>query len=250
MDKILSKFDLNSINFSTWYNQRGVENKTLFWNSTDNLENYNKNLNQRYSELEKYGWINSSFTYQFNKYGFRCEDFSHDPTIMFLGCSNTVGTGLPLEKTFPQIVAKNLKLKCANLGVEGTSPDHAFRMCLGYLDIVKPKIVVYSLSPGIRLEVITLSGPKNVPLAGVTLNDEYLVDFISDNSNEQLNTIKNVLAMNSLCKDRGIKFYYMNNFHEKRQNYQHDLARDLIHLGINHNLGVAEFLTNELENLT
>lgn len=43
--------------------------------------------------------------------------------ILFLGCSITVGSAVPLEKTFPYIVSKKLNLDYYNLAVEGAGYD-------------------------------------------------------------------------------------------------------------------------------
>lgn len=65
--------------------------------------------------LEKNNWINNSFTYSFNRDGFRCKEFTDGPNIMFLGCSLTVGIGIPESTRWTDIVADKLNLRCANI---------------------------------------------------------------------------------------------------------------------------------------
>ena len=78
----------------------------------DTEERYLENLKLKRPEMESNGWINQEITYKFNSFAFRCNEFTSDPSILFLGCSHTVGVGLPIEHTWPTIVANNLNLKC------------------------------------------------------------------------------------------------------------------------------------------
>jgi hypothetical protein len=240
----------NKIYRSEYYQYR---NQTLNWLTSDDQELYEENYKNRYSELEEYGWINNHFTYKFNSHGFRCEEFSDDSTIMTLGCSNTVGIGLPVDKIWPELLAKELNMKCANLGIGGAGPDTMFRMCHGYIDIVKPKIVVLSDHHRGRMELFnttdypTLIGhwkidnPKsNNPIENFTklwLSSEY---------NDFFNREKNILAIKRLCEKRNIKFVYDNSEDFlKRTNslHKYPLARDLLHVGVeNHKLLVKELL--------
>jgi hypothetical protein len=119
----------------------------------DTEQLYHKNLRDNYEELEKYGWIDRTILYKFNSLGFRCEEFTDDPSIMFLGCSHTQGIGLPIESIWPTIVSNELNLKCVNLGQAGCSSDTAFRLLHGYIDKINPKIVVYMDPPGMRFEL-------------------------------------------------------------------------------------------------
>lgn len=237
---------LPRINFNSPYKNEQHINRTYTWFSTDSYPTYHENTLNRLDELQKYNWVGSHITYTFNSYGFRSEEFTDDPTIIFLGCSNTFGTGLSAEHTWPQIVSKLTGYRCANLAIDGTSPDCAFRICLGYIDIVKPKLVIYNQSPGIRLEVVTKQGPKNYGIAGIKLTDQFLLDFIEKDDNDWLNRMKNVFAMEMLCKTRGIQFLYTPNFHHDHSGDK-DYARDLIHLGIKHNHAFALYVVEQLE---
>jgi hypothetical protein len=221
-------------------------NQTLNWLTSDTEENYNKNYETRYHELKKYGWVDNHFTYKFNSHGFRCEEFNGDPSIMTLGCSNTIGIGLPVDKTWPELLAKELNMKCANLGIGGGSLDTVFRLCHGYIDVIKPKIVVLLSPPGPRIELFVNDDVYN--LGSWTFNDKYMFDkssffhmWTTGKNNIYFNTEKNILAIKQLCEQRNIKF--INKDNSELYIEKNTLARDLLHTGIeNHKLLIKNLL--------
>jgi hypothetical protein len=228
---------------SYYYEHR---NQILHWNGSDTKDLYEKNLKNNYSELKKYGWIYNHFTYKFNSLGFRCDEFSDQPTLMALGCSYTMGIGLPVDKIWPELLAKDLNMKCANLGIGGGSLDTAFRMCEGYIDIINPKLVVLLEPPPARTEIFFHSD-NNIPSrighwmidhsnSNIIFEDS-IIDFtkiwITQENNYYFNREKNILAIKRLCMERNIKFicephtelHYIDKPPES-------LARDLMHAGI------------------
>lgn len=207
-------------------------NQILNWLPMDTEDLYRKNLKNRYSDLERFGWIDRSFTYQFNSIGFRCEEFLDSPSIMYLGCSNTLGIGLPLEDTWPQLLSKKLKLKCANLAQGGGSLDTAFRLCHGFIDKIKPQIVILLIPPGTRIENFINSHPAIFSVNRLDLHDNFLKHFFLDERNYFFNKEKNIQAIKSMCQDRNIKFLYESS--EELLMYK-SLARDLMHPGIESN---------------
>jgi hypothetical protein len=219
-----------------------LRNQTLNWLPGDTLELYKKNCKNQYSLLDYYGWIDYNFTYKFNSHGFRCEEFSDEPTIMTLGCSHTVGIGLPVESIWPELLAKKLNMKCANLGVGGGSLDVAFRMSLGYIDIIKPKIVVLLSPEASRLELFYYFNHKTISYLLGSWTSRYsstdreynnIVNFMktwwADDNNSYFNKQKNILAIKQICDSRKIKFICKNS--DSINNSEGSLARDLMHPG-------------------
>jgi len=240
---------MNNIDFKSFYIE--FANQELNWLPMDTEFHYKDNLESNRHLLEKYKWLDKKITYKFNSLGFRCDEFTDEPTAMFLGCSNTIGIGLPVEETWASIVAKNLNLKCANLAIGGGSADTAFRMCLGYIDQVKPKIVIYNVPPVGRLELLGVNkfwesqiflrdlDPKS--------DDKFLLRFAAYKSNELLNYKKNLYGIKFLCMERNIKFLHFENYlsHFSLRACQ-DKARDLSHYGTMHN---AEFARHVLSKI-
>jgi hypothetical protein len=228
---------MSKIPFTSFY--FNLANRELNWLVSDTEENYKNNLKDRYFALKINGWLDKKITYKFNSLGFRSDEFTNDPTAMFLGCSNTMGVGLPVEETWANIVAKTLNLNYANLAIGGGSPDLAFRMCLGYIDKVKPKIVFYREPPPGRLELMTVAGRNGVVGEQLFLgqldpnyDDKFLLKYAAEQSNILLNYQKNSLAIQSLCLERNIKFVFLE---DKPQIKADDLARDLAHFGTKYN---------------
>jgi hypothetical protein len=209
----------------------------------DTEELYIKNLKERTSLLKLHNWIDSSFKYSFNSNGFRCVEFTSDSTIMFLGCSLTCGIGLPVESIWPELVAKTLNMRCANLGQGGGSADTAFRLCLGYIDKIKPKIIIFLKPPGIRWELIS---KDNIYYLGSWLEQcktsDYMKEYIIDENNNYFNNYKNILAIEYLCIKRKIQFLSF----DSTDLIKSDLARDLTHPGIKSNLEFSNTVISKL----
>ena len=141
------------INYDSCYidnfNAGSLANRTVKWLPQDTEELYLENLKSNQLALERNGWIDTEITYKFNSFAFRCEEFTNDPSILFLGCSHTVGVGLPVEHTWPTIVANKLNLKCYNLGQGGGSADTAYRLGSHWIPKILPNIVVLLISPAL-----------------------------------------------------------------------------------------------------
>lgn len=222
--------------YQTIYHEHA--NQELDWLPMDTKELFEENLKYKKHELEKYNWLNQKFTYKFNSSGFRSDEFSNDEGIVFLGCSFTIGIGLPLETTYPYLISKSLKLKCYNLGIGGGSNDTAFRLAYHYLPKLKTKLVVFRVCPEHRIELIDRQN-QIVQLfpnyCFVYKKDSYAgfyETFISNPSNTILNQDKNLLAISMLCHSLGIKLVVI---HQNDMSY-FDYARDLAHPGVESNL--------------
>lgn len=227
--------DLN-LNHDSLYKK--LAGKTVKWLPSDTDRQYRYNLEKNYDQLKINGWVDHpGFTYSFNKYGFRCSDFSDEPTAMFLGCSNTLGTGIPENDRWSDIVANTLNLKCANLGIGGSSLDTAFRLCHGWLDKINPKIVILRRPPGIRFELVTAVNQQHFA-AWPGPNDSLYKLWAQDNNNAEFNAIKNISAIEYMCFLRKIKFVDLKSFYKSLPSP--DLGRDLIHPGIKCNKLFAE----------
>jgi hypothetical protein len=205
-------------------------NTSLDWCISDTLQLYKKNLEENYQLLEENNWINCHFDYKFNSSGFRCEEFSDNATIMFLGCSNTVGIGLPVDAIWCELVAKKLGMCCANLGQGGASSDTAFRLCQGWIDKIRPKIVIFLQPPGIRWELVDQEMIKFFGSWSITHHNRdlhpYMHRYMLDENNNYFNTAKNIYAIEYLCAQKQIKFLKLQHIGK-----QLDLARDLLHYG-------------------
>lgn len=114
------------------------KSKTQTWFSTDSEENFKNSTNQIYTA--------SSFDYTFNKYGYRIGNTdwnlnSPKKKLLVLGCSHTVGIGVPWLDTWPVLLADHLDYELFNLSSVGSSGDSAVRILYSTVDIIKPDLV-------------------------------------------------------------------------------------------------------------
>lgn len=225
------------MNFNSIYKE--FAGQTLSWVISDREELYQQNLINNYTTLRENGWIDyEPFDYKFNSLGFRSEEFKENG-IMFVGCSHTCGIGLPFDKIWPTLISNELGLPQCNFGQGGMGSDTAFRLCYGYIDQIKPKVVVYLEPPGPRFELI--SGDK---INQVTLyNDEYIDLFhkLTDETNIELTLRKNFHAIQNLCMERGVKFVYPPPEFGNTINYL-DFGRDLLHAGVKSHRAFADHI--------
>ena len=236
---------------SSYLEQAGT---TCYWHGrVDTLENYSKNLKENPDIMAKNGWADQpAITYTFNSNGFRCNEFTTEPTVMFLGCSLTYGTALPIDVVWPELVARELGLKSANLGQEGTSADTAFRMCLGWIDRINPKIVVYLKPPRIRWELVNKDvaihlGPFS-RMPGWKLNP-YIEHYILDDNNDFFNDQKNTMGIENICRSRNIPVYIYDACNDflTLQTWD-DRARDCLHPGVNAHKQFAQRVIKDVQN--
>lgn len=104
----------------------------------DNEDNFNK--------LPPNNWFKNSFTYKYNSYGFRSQEFNLNETklkILTLGCSHTVGVGVPQYKNWAEHFGCTYFPNHAvwNAGLGGASADTVARIAVNMIPIVKPDIV-------------------------------------------------------------------------------------------------------------
>lgn len=227
--------NINNDDYCSW---KQLANQTLHWFQTDSEEQYQQNLINKPEKLRKWGWIDCSFTYKFNSHGFRCEEFTDTDSIMFLGCSVTLGVGLPLDSIYPTLLSKELNLTCYNLGVGGSSADTAFRLALIYLEKIRPKILVGTFLFPDRTELLTHFGtmpfnPTMLDLKNLNKqNRQYTLDYYSKwvevPENAYLNHTKNNLAIAKLCDQYNIK--YVSQTTQPIVDFLNQ-ARDLMHPG-------------------
>lgn len=217
-------------------------NKELEWLPMDSEERYKENLKFKSNILEKHGWLNSKFTYKFNSHGFRCEEFTADPSIVFLGCSMTAGIGLPIELTWPTLVSNKLNLKCYNLGIGGASNDTAFRLALHWLEKIKPEIVVFCRTFPTRMEVFSEKGV--IANIAEELPEFYLNYWTMNIHNVDLLQEKNSLAISKLSENVNAKFIQISV--TDIQPLQVDLARDLSHPGVQTNIKISELVLSKI----
>jgi hypothetical protein len=228
------------------HSNSSLANQALLWHTTDSEESYQKNLIRNRLQLQQYNWIDRPIAYKFNNYGFRADEFeSTDPSVVFIGCSHTLGVGLPVESTWPYIVSAKLKLKNYNIGVGGSSNDTAFRLAHYWIEQLKPSLVIFLSTERTRSE-LHIDEDQTYDLSvwpiGFPMIDNFTKSWISNNINSDMNYLKNTLAIKQLCSDHGIKYVQ----EEVSVICAIDKARDLQHYGEKTQRGIASMFLNKL----
>lgn len=223
---------------------------TTEWCPSDSEKQYLKNLKRTRSrnDLEKHGWIDKKITYSFNSHGFRSEEFDFDEneSILFFGCSYTVGIGLPTENTWPYIVSKNLNLKCFNLGVGGSSLDAMYRLAKYWIPKFKSKLVIVLEPPGPRYETFcdafyNRSSDTSDKYANErTGRLRYVIPY-----NQEIHLDKTYSAIENICNKTNKKFIGLRTSIWVSSK---DKARDLMHPGIGCHSKTAEKITHVVIN--
>ena len=232
---------------------------TSEWMPTDSKESFDRLVQdpEHYAYFKKQGWLEPlAITYQINKEGFRCDDFdSSEPCMVALGCSYTMGIGLPLKDLWATKVGAELGLKVYNLAWGGSSVDTCFRLARYWIPKLKPQVVCMLVPPRARLELLTI--PKTSPPAEVFMpmsrsslfstNDTFLKHWFGNEENQYINQEKNVLAIESIAHATGAKYASVKADHEAA--CSRDIvgyARDYMHTGpIGHDM-IADKLLNLL----
>lgn len=216
------------------------------WELFDTKERFLRNIKNNKDLIKINGWLENKITYEFNSAGFRSEEFLHDVnSIMFLGCSLTFGTGLPLEDIYAYRISKLLNMRYYNLALGASSNDTAFRLAYYYIPKLLPKIV-FCLSPDpSRFELWDENDIHFFRLlSGADKQKDFYIKWLKHENNSFLNHKKNILAIENLCISNKIKFITYNSFEifSKDKWIKDDYARDLQHPGKMTHLSVYESL--------
>ena len=198
---------------------QSLANQVLEWLPTDTKENYEKLIQdpghrEYFADL---GWDQpGAITYRFNSHGFRADEFDHEPCMVALGCSYSIGIGLPDEATWARQTATALGLKCANLAWGGYSADSCYRLAEYWIPKLTTRYVCMLVPPRSRIELLldketptTRQLPMEVflPKSQSSLfdpNDNYLKHWFLNDENAKINQRKNILAIRQLCADSNI----------------------------------------------
>lgn len=186
------------------------------------------------------GWLEpGGITYKINSQGFRCDEFDDRDCMVALGCSFTMGIGLSLHQTWPQILAKQLGLACRTLAWGGMSADTCFRFAEYWIPILKPKAVFMLAPPPNRIEVIKAVGDQLVDnylpfseTGNKYETDSFLKHWYSQEENHRLNSKKNQLAVKQLAAELDIPcFTYQSLSFFAKSREEVGYARDRMHAG-------------------
>jgi hypothetical protein len=226
-----------------WHFGMQYANQTLEWLPSDSKE-INEKLMQDPKHVEyfrKHGWLEpGAITYKINSRGFRCDEFdTQKDSIVALGCSYSIGIGLPLKDLWPTLVGDKLKFTVYNLSWGGVAADTCYRLAEYWVPRLKPKLVVMLAPPRSRIELLTVSSQLGaevfLPSSESCIfsdQDIFLKNWFANEENAQINNRKNHRAVKHLCSDLGIRCltYDAHDF-MARSREEVGYARDYMHAG-------------------
>ena len=241
------------INLEPWHsNTIYAAGKTYQWWPTDSEESFNRMMQDPVHReyFQEKGWTNPhTISYKMNNNGFRSEEF--DPTadnLVALGCSFTMGIGLPVKDLWPSLLAHALNLRACNLGCGGASSDQCFRLAEYWVPYLKPKLVVLLNPPRGRLEVFVneSTGKTETVMPMDDHPDAFVKKWLSIDENQRLNNRKNSLAIESICNRFGIPFLsYEADIWMSRSREEAEYARDYLHAGPKGHKSFTERIIND-----
>jgi hypothetical protein len=231
-----------------WHSGIKYAEKTLEWMPSDTEENFKQMIQDPVHNeyFKQQGWTQpNAITYRINQHGFRCDEFehTHQPCMIALGCSYTMGIGLPVECIWPTLVGKKLNLKVYNLAWGGISADTCFRLVRYWIDRLNPTLVCMLAPPRTRIELLMdteCSPPAEVFMPSSEsrflrqdfVNDIFLKHWWLNDENGQLNNEKNILAIKQLTLNHGANFVGLTADEEmSRSREEVGYARDYMHAG-------------------
>jgi len=226
-------------NTPPWHsNAKFNAGKTYQWWPTDSKESFDRMMQDpvHRAYFQEKEWDKpETITYKLNSNGFRSEEFdSSADNLVALGCSFTMGIGLPYKDLWPTRLAQALNLRACNFGWGGASSDQCFRFAEYWVPHLKPKLVVLLNPPRGRLEVIINQDTKEPECVMPMDNhpDAFIKKWLSVDENQRLNNLKNSLAIEAICNRLGIPFlsYEADNW-MSRSREEAEYARDHLHAG-------------------
>jgi hypothetical protein len=223
---------------------------------TDTKESFEKlcQVTEYREYFRQQGWLEpGAITYKFNRYGFRSDEIDDRDCMIALGCSFTIGIGLPVKITWPQIVGQQLGLVPYTMAWGGTSADTCFRLAEYWVPQLKPKAVFMLTPPPSRFELIRASGMPpvenympNSESHSATEIDSFLKHWHTMEENARLNQKKNKLAIRAMCAEVNIPFFIYDAFdHMALPREEIGYARDRMHGGPGGHIRLAERMLND-----
>lgn len=189
--------------------------------------------------FQERGWDQpGSITYRFNSQGFRCDEIQSN-SILVLGCSFTMGIGLPVESTWPQLISRAIGSPVITVAWGGASADSCFRMAEYWIPVLEPKLVVMLTPPSTRIELcqrdhdppVEVFMPESLSHS-YNPQDHFLNQWFLDEENQRLYFKKNKLAIRALCQENRVPclIYDVNDWMTGSRE-ELEYARDYMHAG-------------------
>jgi hypothetical protein len=179
-------------------------------------------------------WRADSFTYKYNSHGFRSYEFDlkeTKPKILTLGCSHTMGVGIPQWNNWPEQFTQRYfpDHTVYNTGLGGAGADTIARLAVNMIPIIQPKIVAVLWPSLFRFETYE----NNVIFNGAWTMERDNLQY--EDNTAYNNQTKNKTILELLQKIYGFKLLSINWDDTVQKIYNNVVwpkSRDGIHFGI------------------
>lgn len=137
-----------------------------------------------------------------------------------LGCSHAAGSEMKkavgIQNSYPCLLAKSLGYNSINYAIPGGSNDAMFRLLIENINKITTKDIVIACWSGLNRTEIYNSQKKSWQIINMSTsaNDYHKAWQVNHGEEKfgQLNKIKNILALNSLCQRQQIKVINIDSF--------------------------------------
>lgn len=102
-----------------------------------------------FDKLNRPIYFDEKNTYKLNSLGYRSGEFDGSADILYAGCSNTFGMGVPEEAIWGSVVAKSLGSSYANISKQGASTQWIVKNVFSYISTHGNPKAIYCLFPDI-----------------------------------------------------------------------------------------------------
>jgi len=168
------------------------------------------------------------FFYKHNESGFRCDSFNQTSEfpILFSGCSQTFGTGLPLEETWSHLLYNKIKnykkidIPYWSLAVGGSSIELQSIFLYHFIDLLKPKLI-FMLMPPIYRRTLKVENKHTTYIphldqflgsVHLTTNEKYTLEkakaLFIDEGYSRFESLKSLMMIDALCEKHNTKVVY------------------------------------------
>ena len=232
--------------------------------SPDDQDTFKYNLEKKSKILLDNNWLDSNnnivdIDYRINKQGFRCNHFSNEEGILFLGCSYTFGVGLHEHQTWAYKVAEKYNTNCWNLGIPGHGIDiHSYFVnCHLKKELPNVKAICILQTPPDRISLLQDRGDE------ICLQDYFTIlqanedkahtimykDFTQSlELTYQMNFYKNKTSIENYCKLHNIPFVHIDQKSALSDfSMKPSIARDCQHHGESENIHIASKVIERLD---
>lgn len=199
-------------------------------------------------------WAKQQISYELNEYGFRCGELSGEEqpqSITFIGCSRTVGVGMPKSRTWTAQLCEQTGLKEINLGISAGSTDAAYRIYAAWQYINRSPITCFLVPPPARIELVQQE--TFVPVGNWTesIPQDILIDKLLDPALNIVRTQRNIDAIKWIASQTNSKLLILEHVVEDTNSKQFDniKARDGIHGGPKWHKHILHQFKNKLEEI-